>query len=358
MDQKVQLIDFFYFFLYAKPFRAKAFWRLLFLFLNCLSLNNFIFFHSKTKFSMQKSTALFSAFATFCFLFFMSTTPLFSQKNPLSIFDPLVGRTWVAEGQWGDGSLFKQEVQFEYDLNQTMVRVQADGFVDKDKTKWGKRNHGIRQWDAQSSSIQFWEFDVFGGVTSGKVFAVGDSLYYQYEYETDTGKAVLTDAWEKITAQRYRFKVGVYENEKWQEVYLETEFKALPKFSGSKQEVQVILNRIQAFSQTLLAGQAQNLSEFYTTDGKIFPRNQNIISGRTDIAQYWQPKNGNRIIAHEVTPETLDLHEDWASDYGYYQGISQNAEGKEFPFRGKYVILWKKVDGQWLIDIDIWNKVP
>ena len=33
-----------------------------------------------------------------------------AQENKLAMFDNLVGKVWKADGEWGDGSKFKQEI--------------------------------------------------------------------------------------------------------------------------------------------------------------------------------------------------------------------------------------------------------
>ena len=145
---------------------------------------------------------------------------LFAQENPLSIFSPLVGANWKAEGKWGDGSIFKQEVEYRFDLNQQIVIANSKGFTDAKKENYGPRNHGIRQYDASSKTIVFWEFDVFGGRTEGHVFTDGKDIYYQYNY----GNSIVTDLWYYIDENTYGFKVGQYEDNIWKQVYLDTKF--------------------------------------------------------------------------------------------------------------------------------------
>lgn len=146
----------------------------------------------------------------------------FSQHNPLSIFDNLMGKTWKADGNWNNGSVFKQEKTFEYSLDSTIVIVNTIGFIDQKGKRLGKRNFGIRQYDKKSDSIKFWEFDVFGGLTTGIVYAKGKNLFYQYEY----GGSPITNMWEYVNDTTYNFKVGIWKNETWEQLMLETQFIA------------------------------------------------------------------------------------------------------------------------------------
>lgn len=134
-----------------------------------------------------------------------------------------MGKTWVAKGNWGDGSKFKQETTFSYSLDSTLVIANSKGFTNKEHTQYGNRNHGIRKFDAASNTHKFWEFDVFGGVTEGNMVFEGKNIYYHYVYGGD----ILTDAWEYEDANSYLFKVGKYENGLWKQVYLETKFVAI-----------------------------------------------------------------------------------------------------------------------------------
>lgn len=144
------------------------------------------------------------------------------QKSQLSVFEPLLGKKWKAEGSWGDGSKFKQETIFNYSLDSTLVLAESKGFTNQEQTKYGPRNHGIRKFDAESNSLKFWEFDAFGGVTTGTIIPKGKDIIYTYEY----GGSTITDYWKYVDANTYSYTVGSYENGTWKETYLQTEFKA------------------------------------------------------------------------------------------------------------------------------------
>lgn len=147
----------------------------------------------------------------------------FGQNSRLSIFDNLVAKTWKAEGNWGDGSKFKQEIKINYSLDSTIIIAHSIGFIDKEQTKLGLRNHGIRQFDKKSNSIKFWEFDVWGGLTEGIVISEGKNIIYQYNY----GGSSVTDMWEYVNDSTYNFKVGDYKDGVWKQLYLSTQFKAI-----------------------------------------------------------------------------------------------------------------------------------
>lgn len=155
-------------------------------------------------------------------IFFLIPLMGLSQEKNLSIFNNFIGKTWKADGNWEDGSKFKQEKTFEYSLNSTIVIVNTIGYIDKARTKLGKRNYGIRQYDKKSDTIKFWEFDVFDGLTTGFVFAERNNIFYQYE----NGGSQITNMWEFVNDTTYNFKVGIWKNKNWEKLFLDTQFIA------------------------------------------------------------------------------------------------------------------------------------
>ncbi len=143
-------------------------------------------------------------------------------QEHLSVFENLMGKTWFAEGEWGNNTKFKQEIEFKYDLGGTLVISDAEGFTNQEQTTYGPRNHGIRKFDKESNTIKFWEFDVFGGVTTGSVEAKGKDFIYTYSY----GASVVTDYWEYVNDNTYNFTVGNYVDGQWKQIYLKTKFEA------------------------------------------------------------------------------------------------------------------------------------
>lgn len=143
------------------------------------------------------------------------------QQNPLVGFEALFGKTWLAEGTWGDGSAFRQEVTFEYSLGQQLIIAKSKGYTDQAQTTFRARNHGIRKYDSETKKILFWEFDIFGGVTTGEVLLEGKNITYKYEYESTT----LLDTWTYINDSTYSFTVSRWDGGNATNTYLETEFK-------------------------------------------------------------------------------------------------------------------------------------
>lgn len=155
-------------------------------------------------------------------LLFAGLFQLKGQESKLSFFEPLMGKTWSAEGNWGDGSKFKQDITFRFGLNDQVVIAESNGYTNQEQTTYGPRNHGVRKFDTATNSVKFWEFDVFGGLTEGTVTVNGKDIIYTYRY----GESVVTDYWEYVDENTYNYTVGDYENGTWNQKYLTTKFIA------------------------------------------------------------------------------------------------------------------------------------
>ncbi len=117
---------------------------------------------------------------------------------------------------------------------------------------------------------------------------------------------------------------------------------------------------IKQFSTDLVAGDFEAVAEAYTEDAKLFPGGDDILHGREAILGYWTPAadQEGRVTHHQVMPEEITITGSTAYDWGYYEGVYQDGEGKNYPFRGKYVIVWHlQEDGAWKIYLDIWNRI-
>lgn len=129
------------------------------------------------------------------------------------------------------------------------------------------------------------------------------------------------------------------------------------ELSGPKADTDEILANIKAFSAAVMEGDGQAIGLMYAEDASIFPNNLDIITGRTEVQAYWDQPGGINIPYHRITPVEIKVWEDEAYDYGYYEGTSLTENGDEVRWKGKYVIVWKKVNGEWLIYLDIWNRI-
>ena len=126
---------------------------------------------------------------------------------------------------------------------------------------------------------------------------------------------------------------------------------------GSKDDINKIVAASKAFSEAYVSGDIDKMTNIYTLDAKIFPGGTEIIGGREKIRKQWTLPVGDKITRHVATPGEIRVVEEFAYDYGYYEGETLKANGETQKWKGKYVIVWKKVNEEWLMYLDIWNRV-
>lgn len=123
-------------------------------------------------------------------------------------------------------------------------------------------------------------------------------------------------------------------------------------------ELATIRANISAFSRALMDGDTIAVINAYTHDGKILPQGTDILSGES-LKAYWCKgiRNGQTYYYHKITPIEIKVLGEYAYDYGYYEGES-GYDNKRSKWKGKYVIVWRKVENNWKIYLDIWNGIP
>ena len=104
-------------------------------------------------------------------------------------------------------------------------------------------------------------------------------------------------------------------------------------------------------------GNLDAIVDSYTVDGKIFPNKTLVLEGDQALRGYWELPEGVSIIHHELKPTEVMILGDHAYDYGYYQGKTKQRDGSIGEWKGKYVGVWKKVNNDWKMYLDIWNSV-
>jgi uncharacterized protein (TIGR02246 family) len=129
------------------------------------------------------------------------------------------------------------------------------------------------------------------------------------------------------------------------------------KVFGSKIDAVAIGKKASLLSYYIMDRNPEKIADIYTHDGKLFPNNTEILSGRTAIIKFWTPNENETITHHKIMPEEIRVLGDEAYDYGYYEGITTFNDGTISTWRGKYVTTWKKIDGDWKLYLDIWNRI-
>ena len=129
-------------------------------------------------------------------------------------------------------------------------------------------------------------------------------------------------------------------------------------FNGSEEDIESILQTVEQFSAHVVNNEPAEIGAIYARNAKIFPNNRDIIEGRDPIIEYWTLPEDRQTVYHKIIPQEITIEGDKAIDHGYYEGETKMADGTRHTWKGKYVVIWHKIDGTWQIYLDIWNSLP
>ncbi len=106
------------------------------------------------------------------------------------------------------------------------------------------------------------------------------------------------------------------------------------------------------FAKAFVSGDSTSMISHFTADGKLFPPNSPVVTGRNAIA---------KVIKQYLTYGIKEFKDETTSVYGAGEAIVEEGnifmgDGKGNTLEnGKYITIWKKVDGDWKVSSDIWN---
>lgn len=141
-------------------------------------------------------------------------------QSKLSVFDNIAGSTWIAEGKQLGGHDGKTVKEISWGLNGKLIKVKT--YTTDPKTfEFGLRNEGVRIFNSETSTIEFYEFDKLGVVSKGKVIIEEKDIHYEYEY----GDLTLRDSWIFVSNDQYNYVVASIKDGKQDQVYHKGIFK-------------------------------------------------------------------------------------------------------------------------------------
>jgi ketosteroid isomerase-like protein len=112
-------------------------------------------------------------------------------------------------------------------------------------------------------------------------------------------------------------------------------------------------NRV--FEELVAHWNLDSLNQVYTRTARILPPGAEMISGRENIKNFWQTAMNTMGIT-AVKLQTIDFEP--LGDAGFEIGRArlEFAIGTQ-PVDVKYVVLWKREEGEWKWDVDMWSTV-
>ena len=120
----------------------------------------------------------------------------------------------------------------------------------------------------------------------------------------------------------------------------------------SAQEISAVNRR---FEEAARKGDFEAIAALYTGDAIALPPDGPFVRGR-DIKQLWKTViNDMRLQDVKLDTTDLDIAGDTACEVGEGKLTLRSADGSPTAATVKYVVVWKKTDGQWRLHRDIWN---
>ena len=110
--------------------------------------------------------------------------------------------------------------------------------------------------------------------------------------------------------------------------------------------------QIQAWVNALKNGDIAELGNLYTSDAKLMGHGRPSIEGRDNII-----KELEEFIREKITGSSFTTIGVWGNDELVVEegtGIFSHENGN-IVSRGKYLLVWKKIDGKWKIFRDMYN---
>ena len=111
------------------------------------------------------------------------------------------------------------------------------------------------------------------------------------------------------------------------------------------------------FMEAIKNGDATALANLYTEDGQILPQGGDLYTGKEAIQKFWANALENK--KNTITLKTAEVGGMGKTVYevGEYEFTTLVEDVKTIS-NGKYIVIWKKVDGNWLMHRDMWNDNP
>lgn len=126
--------------------------------------------------------------------------------------------------------------------------------------------------------------------------------------------------------------------------------------AGAMVQEQLIRELDAKWVAAVAAKDVDAIARIYTVDGMFLAPNAPLVEGREGIAEAWAGLLGLPGISFTFEPTRIEVSAsaDLASDVGTYS-LAFDADGGRVEDQGKYVLVWKKVNGAWKVLADIFN---
>ena len=117
-----------------------------------------------------------------------------------------------------------------------------------------------------------------------------------------------------------------------------------------KSTIQLIEDRL---ARAMLADDGKAAAAVYAEDAVLIPPGEPMVSGRTNIDAYWKDHAAGLAEMKLTSMDVQSLGPDSAREIGTYAGKTKG--NNPVSFSGKYVLIFRKIETEWVATTDIWN---
>jgi uncharacterized protein (TIGR02246 family) len=103
---------------------------------------------------------------------------------------------------------------------------------------------------------------------------------------------------------------------------------------------------------TFRRGDGGAVARLYTDDAQLLPTGSDPISGPAAIRDFWESVLAMGVKDVQLETKEVDAQGATAIEMGQYTLF---VDGGQLADRGKYIVVWKLVNGEWKLHRDIWN---
>lgn len=117
-----------------------------------------------------------------------------------------------------------------------------------------------------------------------------------------------------------------------------------------------LAKRSQTFVEIFNRNDAASLAALYTADAELLVPGLPRLTGLAAVESFWKTafSRGKRTF-DKVEPVTTVVDGDLAVEYANWHLSVDDRQGNISRETGKNVLVWKRVNAEWLISLDIWN---
>jgi uncharacterized protein (TIGR02246 family) len=113
-----------------------------------------------------------------------------------------------------------------------------------------------------------------------------------------------------------------------------------------------------AFENAVETGNVEAISALLAPDVMALPPDGPIVAGREAVKRLWESAiKEHGMTSCRITTDKLDVVGDVASEVGRATLTMTPPGGESQTATIKFVVVWKRLNGRWLLHRDIWNAI-